>query len=108
MRQNNLTIPSPARQSLKTACAALLLALFFQSAGIASANRTEWKANSEARSRLLTPYGVEADGKSVWIGLELQLEPVPRDSRRQRSSSSRHTLVPLLSMWTSLRSVLPG
>ncbi len=42
---------------------------------LANTNASEWNTNDEARTRLLTPFGLEKDGRTVWIGLEIDLEP---------------------------------
>jgi suppressor for copper-sensitivity B len=54
----------------------LLSALVFSlDTAKADTNASGWKANSEARTRLLTPFGLEEDGRTIWIGLEIDLEP---------------------------------
>ncbi|MCH9031846.1 MAG: thioredoxin family protein [candidate division Zixibacteria bacterium] len=51
----------------------LLTATLF--APTASANNaTDWETNNEARVRLLTPFGIEDDGRTLWIGLQFELE----------------------------------
>ncbi len=47
---------------------------FSTNSALADTNSSPWKTNDEARTRLLTPFGLEEDGRTVWIGLEIDLE----------------------------------
>lgn len=38
-------------------------------------NSSEWKTNEEARARLVMPFGLEPDGRTLWLGLDIELEP---------------------------------
>ncbi|MCH7879297.1 MAG: hypothetical protein IH914_08305, partial [candidate division Zixibacteria bacterium] len=51
-----------------------LCILIVSASAYSSQSGSDWNSNSEARTRLLTPFGLEADGRTLWIGLEIQLE----------------------------------
>lgn len=42
---------------------------------VPAATSSEWKTNTEARVRLIVPFGLEENGADIWIGLQMQLEP---------------------------------
>ncbi|MBN4076413.1 thioredoxin family protein [Gemmatimonas aurantiaca] len=43
--------------------------------GASAKNASEWKTNDEARARIVMPFGLEPDGRTIWLGLDIDLEP---------------------------------
>ncbi len=82
MNSNNLTLLERGLRKLFLGASPLALTLSIVSALVftvdtakADNNASGWKANEEARTRILSPFGLESDGRTVWIGLEIDLEP---------------------------------